>query len=108
MIKSKLSFKKVLRVPSKKRVYLISFLVLVVIHIFVSLQTVAYGSEISILEKEKEKMERENRLLTSEVVEATSLIKLSEKSEDFGFSNPEQTLYLSQDEEVAVLHGNVR
>jgi hypothetical protein len=76
---------------------------MVIVNIVFSLQTVAYGSQLSSLENEIDDIEKNTKNISIDVVNKSSLTTLSKKSEELGFTNPDQTLYLGKDEEVAVL-----
>jgi hypothetical protein len=86
---------------NKIPVYMVLFLVIA--QIVVSLQTVAHGSELSILEGEREQIQSENKEFNAQIIESSSLTKLNQRSEELGFADPSKTLYLKTDEEVAIL-----
>lgn len=61
----------------------------------------AKGLEIYALEKEIDQIQKENRKITSEIVERTSLTDLLGEAEDLGYTKPENILYLDRDTSVA-------
>ena len=77
--------------------------VFAVVQLFLTLQTVSSGAKLASLEQKEEDLTKENKELTLQLVEASSLTKLSEKAIDFGFAKPQSTVYLTQEENVAKL-----
>lgn len=63
----------------------------------------ASGSKFALLEKEEQELIRKNKGLRAEIMETTSLIKISERSETLGFARPIETIYINQADTVAKL-----
>ena len=78
-------------------------LAFLIFNVYFSLQTVAYGSQLSALEQDEERISKENKILSNKLVGDTSLTKISERSEELGFEQPSQTLYLSKNDSVTAL-----
>jgi len=77
--------------------------IFMVFYLFVTLQTVSSGAKLASLEKNENDLNKENRELTLQLVEASSLTKLGEKAGDLGFAKPQETKYLTQEDSVAKL-----
>lgn len=90
-------------VSSFKKNLLMGFLVLtfLVLNIFLSLQTVTSGSKLSNLEKTENKLVRENRQLSSDLSEATSLTLVQKSAIELGFQKPSELVYAKDVEAVA-------
>jgi cell division protein FtsL len=75
----------------------------VVFYLFLTLQTVSSGTKLDSLEKTEQDLAKQNKDLTLQLVEASSLTKLSQKAQDLGFGKPQLTVYLTQEDAVAKL-----
>lgn len=90
-------------VVNKKIVFWSSVSLFIMSYIFLTLQTVASGSKYALLEKEEREISKKIRELNTEVMSATSLTQINEKSEQLGFLKVNDTLYIDQKSFVAKL-----
>ena len=79
------------------------FIVFVAGTIFLTIQTTASGAEVSYLENELEKLERENKELVHQLEASSSISILSEKADSLGFIKPSEILYTQKEEPFAKL-----
>jgi len=61
----------------------------------ITVHTSASGSELAYLEKNEEKLNKENSELSSRLVTASSLSQLSLSAVALGYDKPQDTVYLS-------------
>ena len=93
------NFKKFREVP-----LLVMFLVLLVAAaVFLSIEAATKGAQLMYLEKEIAKVEKENKALTSSLVQDTSLTKIAQMAEELGMKRPKSIIYLNNKDTVAKL-----
>lgn len=88
---------------SKKFIFWSSASFFIASYIFLTLQTVASGSKYALLEKEGKEIVKQNKELSMELMDSTSLSQINEKSERLGFVKPDKTIYIGKTETVAKL-----
>jgi len=71
------------------------------IQVYFTIYVSALGADLQTLEKKEAQVSEENKILRSQLIESTSLAKVSEKSEDMGFAKSKETVFLSGDDFVA-------
>lgn len=71
--------------------------------VYLGIQVATSGTTLSKLEEEQASLIRENQILTSILVEKTSLSNNEGEVERLGFKVPERILYLSPNNNVAAL-----
>lgn len=71
--------------------------------IYFAIETATSGSILTRLEQEEYALSRQNQELSSQIIEASSLIKLDQKANELGFVKPNHVLYISGKESVAQL-----
>ena len=76
--KESIQVKAGIKISKKYYLYFFVLGIFVVAHIFLALETVAYGSKLATLEHEGEQLERQNKSMELEYVTSTSLLKLKE------------------------------
>ncbi len=88
---------------NKKKALLVVISLLASFHIVFALQSITSGTQLVALEQEEEKLVSENRQITNQLVNASSLYQLREKAEGLGFTKPSTTVYLSDEDVFAKL-----
>jgi hypothetical protein len=71
--------------------------------ILLAIEVSTLGATLVNLEQEELKLVKENRELSNQLIQASSLKKVGEKSQDLGFIKPTKILYIGKDEVVARL-----
>ncbi len=86
------------KIKSKKISILIFgiFLPLIIATVFFAIKASMEGSMLLSLEKESETLAAQNRQLQADIVNSTSLTKVSETAKSFGMSEPEKYIYMNQ------------
>lgn len=74
-----------------------------IITVFFAIQSGASGAKLTMLESEIRQLGRENKDLSDELVNSTSLSEISRSTEERGFTTPSEIVYVSRDSEVASL-----
>lgn len=64
------------------------------------------GDELAKLEREAERMQRENSVLRQGLAEKSSLAEISSAAEKLGFAKPEAFVYINLSESVALEPAN--
>ena len=78
----------------KKIVIWITSLSLLIVVVFVTIESAATGAVLARLEEEEINLSLEKNYLTKTLAESTSLTKLGEESENMGFKKPQSILYI--------------
>jgi hypothetical protein len=76
-------------------------LVFVALQMFVAVNMTVNGSELARIETEEQKLAIKNSLLQKGVANYSSLNRISEGASNLGYTKPEETWYLNQNEAVA-------
>lgn len=86
-----------------KRRSLVWFLafVLLALHVFFAVQTSAMGARIAFYEEEIQNIEKENDDLSRNLINSTSLTKLSQVSDELGYQKSGNMLYIHSEESFA-------
>lgn len=71
--------------------------------VLLTIETVTSGAEIAKLEKEESILADQNRELSENMVQSTSLDSIEKKAEELGFVKPEKFVYIGREEPVAKL-----
>jgi len=95
--KNKLKF----MLPKKSALIWFMWMILISLHVYFAVQTSSMGAKIALYEQEAVRIENENKDLSSKLIDTMSLTKLSEKSEEMGFSKIDTTYYLSPSDNFA-------
>jgi hypothetical protein len=83
------------RLKASKKFFITLFgVLLIILNIFFTLQMSSLGVKVAILEKTYTSLEKENNLLSTKLVESSSLIRLQEKSTQLGFAKAQESLYI--------------
>ena len=87
------------------RTYVVMFPLFVfgIIAVFLAIEAASYGARLVHYDNEIIRIEKENRDLSDSLINATSLSKASESTEDMGFTKPSDIVYISKDDSVAKL-----
>lgn len=96
--------KGVVNEGSKNRVFVVfvfTLIVFVVFQIISAIQASSLAARLSQLEKEKIKLQTINKDYSYEILRSNSLSKLAKRSEELGFSEPQDTVFLQLEESVA-------
>lgn len=84
-----------IRFEKKNAIWLLVFM-LFSLQVFFAVQTSSAGADISNIEEEVGRLQKENEELSIKLISSTSLTKLSQESEKLGFKKYENTLYLQK------------
>lgn len=87
----------------KKYIFIGVVAVFAVSSVFLTIESVAVGSEVSNLEEKKEALLRDQRQLQGSLAGGASHGMLEEKSRELGFVKPAELMYLTVQEPVASL-----
>jgi cell division protein FtsL len=92
------------KISGRKR-YILGILIFVFISfsVFVTIQGVTTGNELSELETKARKLSEENKKLSKKLIEPSSLHNKASLAEDLGFEKPSEIVYLDGDVSVASL-----
>lgn len=74
---------------------------LTVLTVFFAMSSVSSGARVARLEKEGERLTKENQELSATLIIQTSLSNIGSSADKLGFIKPQETLYFSVSEEVA-------
>jgi hypothetical protein len=85
----------IIKINKNNLVWILVF-ILFSLHVFFAVQSSSTGVDISYIEDEISELEKENEEISIKLVKSTSLTKLSQASEEMGFTKIENTLYLQQ------------
>mgnify|MGYP006908235420 CR=1 FL=1 len=77
--------------------------ILGVVSVFLAIEIATSGAKLASLELEEKRLIRENEVLKSELVNASSLSQLGKGAEELGFSKPASILYITDEKDVARL-----
>ncbi len=92
------------KVRLNKRVLLVVSLgVYVLIKVFLTLQVLGWGGQISRLEDEIESLSRKNKEIESKLAYTTSLMELEKKASELGFRKVDQKIYIDVEDVFAFL-----
>jgi cell division protein FtsL len=69
--------------------------------VFLTIETVATGSEVSSLSEKGEELSAKQRELKESLVRGVSTTSLEEKSKDLGFTQASNVIYITNNESVA-------
>jgi len=95
--------KNIKKMFSNKKGYLYWFLLglFISLTILFTVQTAASGAQIAEIERTKNSLIIENKLLESEVIGLSSLKKIEDNAEELGFIKPLKILYVNDGQDVA-------
>ena len=79
----------------------IIFGIFLVSSVFFTIETATKGAQLAKLEKEEKMLTEENRQLSSQLIQLSSLTNLEAKAKDLGFSKPAKIIYISEPSGVA-------
>lgn len=87
--------KEIKKFPRKYIVFIALILVmLVLVEIWVSNTTVAFGERFASISNLKKTLETENQILQNEIAKFSSLYNVATQSSQLGFSHPESIQYI--------------
>lgn len=84
-----------------KYIFTFTFVLLVISSLFLTIETVATGSDLVGLQKQSDQLLSQQRELKSYLVSELSLSGLETKSIELGFVKPSNLLYIKDNESVA-------
>lgn len=89
--------------PKFSKMYILAIPIVgfILLTVFLTIESASYGARLASLEQKAFLLEKENRDLSAQLVESTSLSELSGKTEELGFSKPLNIVYVSQEKVVA-------
>lgn len=82
-------------------ILLLPLIVLLVANVFVAVDSSVRGARLMAIEKQINEIEEQNKRLTDVLISHTSLSEVIQSSQDLGFNQPEETLYLTTQVPVA-------
>ncbi|MDO8451427.1 MAG: hypothetical protein Q7S76_00995 [bacterium] len=94
--------RRLIRIFSRFAPFII--LALVIIELVVTNSFVSLSDHVSGVEKEIQRVERENDDLTQKIASASSLLAIEEKAKTMGFSKTSRYMTIHQDEFLVSLH----
>ncbi len=77
--------------------------ILIILQIFTAVQTSSSGAVLANLEKKELELIKQNQELSNAVIDNNSLLNIREKSEELGYSSPQETFYITDQDTVALL-----
>ncbi len=97
--------KKLLKIP---KVYYIGIPVLVfgILTIFMAIEAASVGAKLTLLDQKASELVKENNDLSGRLVSSTSLLELSGRTEELGFTKPTNIVYITREDVVASLMNN--
>ena len=87
----------------KELIFTCLLIVLVIANVFFTVSVSASGAELTNIEKTQSTLLSNNQELTDKIANESSLSIIGEKAESFGFSKPENIVYVQVPEPVAEL-----
>ncbi|MEK7061307.1 MAG: hypothetical protein AAB954_01450 [Patescibacteria group bacterium] len=87
----------------KELIFTCLLIVLVIANVFFTVSVSASGAELTNIEKTQSTLLSNNQELTDKIANESSLSIIGEKAESFGFSKPENIVYVQVPEPVAKL-----
>ncbi|GEM_PF-2662003 len=76
---------------------------LLVVTVFLAIESAGNGSKLYYLEKERTRLEEENRQLKTELIAKTSLTKIEEIALSLGMKKSEDIIYIDSEVPIAKL-----
>lgn len=77
--------------------------ILVIATVVLTIETSASGAEMAMLESEEELLKKENKMLKAEIIESTSLSKISKIAQERQLKKATKIIYITEEETVAKL-----
>ena len=91
---------------SKKKAFFFGtglIVIFVGVMVFSAISTSFWGVELGDIDQQISKIEEENRLITTQIVQSSSLTKLYAKTEELGFAKPTSIVYLNNNKSAVAL-----
>lgn len=82
-------------------IFMTVFVVFAVVSVFLTIEGVTSGSEITLINKESEALLFKQRELRETLVRGVSTSELMDKSRELGFVDTGSTIYINENESVA-------
>ncbi|MFI5241089.1 MAG: hypothetical protein ACHQUA_01510 [Microgenomates group bacterium] len=87
----------------KKKLLIISMVLFAVSSVFLTIESVTSGAEVSSLEQKESALLAQKRELDEDLVKAVSISDLEEKGQELGYTKASNIIYLGQNANVANL-----
>ncbi|OGM18313.1 hypothetical protein A2686_03090 [Candidatus Woesebacteria bacterium RIFCSPHIGHO2_01_FULL_38_10] len=89
------------KILDKKNISILFLGLFIIFELVLTIKAVTLGTTLSLYEKEEERLSSENKKLSRELVQKTSLAEVEAKAKDLGFERLEKVIYLTPGDSFA-------